>query len=85
MEHRHINLAPGEWPLAAVESLYERGSDSDVWQFIGLVVNVPYGQAAESALAAEEVSEVYGLPKLVANIIKRTRRTEKHARKRQGL
>lgn len=30
MEHRHIDIKPGQWGVAVVHSIWKRGSDADI-------------------------------------------------------
>jgi hypothetical protein len=61
MEHRHINLKPGQWGVAAVHSIWERGSDHDIKELIHLVrVNPAVADAVRRAIPH---SKVYGFPR----------------------
>jgi len=30
MEHRHIDVKPGQWGVAVIHSIWERGTDEDI-------------------------------------------------------
>ena len=61
MKHRHINIKNGEWGVAVVHSIWERGSDDDIRELIREVkTNVKTANAVRRAIPH---SEVYGWPR----------------------
>jgi hypothetical protein len=61
MEHRHINIKSGQWGVALIHSIWERGSDADIKLLIREVRANP--EAADAVRRAIPSSEVYGFPK----------------------
>lgn len=74
MEHRHLDVAPGRWSVAVVDSILERGGASDVWALLDELRRDPFGEAARAAEAAIEHSDVYGYPRLIAACLEKWRR-----------
>ncbi|MSP15942.1 MAG: hypothetical protein EXR73_04910 [Myxococcales bacterium] len=74
MEHRHINVAPGCWSVAVVESILERGGASDVWALLDELRRDPAGEPARAAESAIANSTVYGYPQLIAACLEKWRR-----------
>ena len=61
MKHRHINTKNGEWGVAVVHSIWERGSDDDIRELVREVkTNVKTADAVRRAIPH---SEVYGWPR----------------------
>jgi len=61
MEHRHINTKHGEWTVAMVHSIWERGLEADIW---ALIQEVKHNTAAADAVRkAIPHSTVYGWPR----------------------
>ncbi len=58
MEHRHIDVKPGQWEVAVVHSIWERGSDADIKARIREVKINP--EAADAVRRAIPHSQVYG-------------------------
>jgi hypothetical protein len=52
MDHRHLDIAPGEWGVAVVESIWERGSDQDVLSLLREVRSNPHGPASAAVRRA---------------------------------
>jgi hypothetical protein len=71
MEHRHIDMEPGEWSVAAVESVWERGSDHDVAALLAECRDNPSGPAARAVRKAIPHSTVYGFPTLFRLVLER--------------
>jgi hypothetical protein len=63
MQHRHLDSA--HITTAAVASILERGSASDLRALFSDLKRDPHGAAAAAALRAAEASEVYGYPELL--------------------
>lgn len=61
MKHRHINTKHNEWGVAAIHSIWERGSEEDICALIH-EVKTNY-KAADAVRRAIPHSEVYGWPK----------------------
>ena len=61
MEHRHIDLQVGQWGVAAVHSIWERGSDADIKALIRRVKTDP--GVADAVRRAIPHSKVYGYPR----------------------
>ena len=61
MEHRHIDVKPGQWGVAVVESIWERGSDKEIIAPIKEIKTNP--NAADAVKRAIPHSKVYGFPK----------------------
>ncbi len=61
MEHRHINVLPGQWGVAVIHSIWERGSDADIKALIREVKVNP--EAADAVRRAIPHSNVYGFPR----------------------
>ena len=61
MKHRHIEVAPGQWGVAVIHSIWERGSDEDIKALIREVKVNP--EAAEAVRRAIPHSNVYGFPR----------------------
>jgi len=61
MEHRHLNTKPGEWGVAVIHSIWERGSDEDLCDLIREVKINP--KAADAVRRAIPYSKVYGWPR----------------------
>jgi len=61
MEHRHINIQPGQWGVAVIHSIWERGSDDEIKALIHHVRNDP--RVADAVRRAIPHSDVYGFPK----------------------
>lgn len=61
MEHRHINTKNDEWGVAAVHSIWERGSEDDIRELIREVKR--NAKAADAVRRAIPHSEVYGWPR----------------------
>jgi hypothetical protein len=74
MEHRHLNVEPGRWSAAVVDSILERGGASDVWALLDELRRDPHGEAARAAEAAIATSEVYGYPQLIEACLEKWRR-----------
>jgi hypothetical protein len=62
MEHRHLDISPGEWGVAVVESIWERGSDQDILGLLREVRRNPNGPASAAVRRALPRSSVYGYP-----------------------
>jgi hypothetical protein len=65
MRHRHIEVAAGQWSVAVVDSILERGGASDVIALLAELRRDPNGAAARAAEASARHSEVYGYPELI--------------------
>lgn len=61
MEHRHIDIRPGQWGVAVIHSIWERGTDEDIKALIRAVKTDP--KAADAVRRAIPHSQVYGFPK----------------------
>lgn len=61
MKHRHIHTKKGEWGVAAIHSIWERGSDSDIRELMREVKRDV--KAADAVKRALPHSEVYGWPR----------------------
>lgn len=61
MEHRHIDITPGQWGVAVIHSIWERGTDEEIKVLIRQVKINP--EAADAVRRAIPHSEVYGFPK----------------------
>ncbi len=61
MEHRHIEVRPGQWGVAVIHSIWERGSDADIKALIREVKVNP--EAADAVKRAIPHSNVYGFPR----------------------
>lgn len=61
MEHRHINIKPGQWNVATIHSIWERGAEEDVCALISEVRK--NSDAAHAVRRAIPHSKVYGWPK----------------------
>ena len=48
MEHRHLDISPGEWGVAVVESIWERGSDPDILATSGEMARTTADQTGSS-------------------------------------
>lgn len=74
MGHRHLDVAPGQWSIAIVDSILERGGASDVRTLLAELQRDPFGPAAVAAEAAAARSSVYGYPQLIAACLEKWRR-----------
>jgi hypothetical protein len=74
MEHRHLNVEPGRWSIAVVDSILERGGASDVWALLHELRRDPFGEAARVAEQAAATSTVYGYPQLIVACLEKWRR-----------
>jgi len=61
MEHRHLNIKPGQWNVAIVHSIWERGSEEDICALISEVRKNP--EAVQAVKKAIPYSRVYGWPR----------------------
>lgn len=61
MEHRHINVEDGEWGVAVVDAIWERGSEEDILTLIRAIKT--NADAAEAVRRAIPHSQVYGWPR----------------------
>ena len=57
MEHRHINVEPGQWGVAVIHSIWERGMDDEIKALIREVKTNPI--AADAVRRAIPHSNVY--------------------------
>lgn len=71
MEHRHLDLEPDQWGVAAVESIWERGSDADIVALLRECKKDPSSAAARAVRKAIPQSKTYGFPKMFALFLKR--------------
>lgn len=69
MEHRHINVLPGQWGVAVIHSIWERGSDADIKALIREVKVNP--EAADAVRRAIPHSNVYGFPRFFELYLKK--------------
>lgn len=69
MEHRHLDVKPGQWGPAVVHSIWERGSDADIKALIRQVRINP--EAAEAVRKAIPHSDVYGYPKFFKMLLEK--------------
>lgn len=61
MAHRHIDVKPGQWGVAVIHSIWERGSDDEIKALIRKVkTDLEVADAVQRAIPC---SEVYGFPK----------------------
>lgn len=61
MEHRHINIKDGQWTVAMIHSIWERGLEADI---CALIQEVKHNSAAADAVRkAISHSDVYGWPR----------------------
>jgi hypothetical protein len=74
MQHRHLNVEPGRWSIAVVDSILERGGASDVRALLDELQRDPFGEAARAAEAAAANSAVYGYPQLIVACLEKWRR-----------
>jgi len=74
MRHRHLNEGVPASSVAAVDSVFERGSYDDIRSFLARICAEPYGEEAEAALTASRHSDVYGWPSLTRLWIQDARR-----------
>lgn len=69
MKHRHVDLPDDYWNYETVESVFERGSDAEVWALLKAVRREPSGDAARATLQAVQNNRYYGwssaLPRLI--------------------
>ncbi|NOY69338.1 MAG: hypothetical protein GXP53_07590 [Deltaproteobacteria bacterium] len=61
MEHRHIDVKPGQWGVAVIHSIWERGTDDEIKALIRAVKTNPH--AADAVRRAIPHSDVYGFPR----------------------
>jgi hypothetical protein len=73
MIHRHLDTREGEWSVAVVESIWERGMDSDIVGLLQIVRGAPFGAAAQAVEKALPHSKVYGYPRLFRIALERWR------------
>lgn len=73
MEHRHLDVEPGRWSVAVVESILERGGASDVRALLDELRREPFGVAARAAETAAANSAVYGYPQLIVACLEKWR------------
>jgi hypothetical protein len=59
MMHRHLNVTYGEWSIAVIESLWERGTDRDIVGLLQILREDPFGAAAQAVEKALPHSKVY--------------------------
>jgi len=73
MEHRHIHTGhladPDFGSIAAVLSVFERGDYDDMRDLYRRVWSDPWGDVAEVALRAANISDVYGRPLTLKRMI----------------
>lgn len=77
MDHRHLTPDVDPASVAAVESVFERGSYQDVLELLTRVYTDPWSAEAEAVLEASQVSEVYGYPRLAQLLIEGARSDQK--------
>lgn len=73
MIHRHLNILEGEWSVAVIESIWERGADRDVIALLRTLRKEPFGAAAQAVQKALPHSKVYGYPTLFRIALERWR------------
>jgi hypothetical protein len=73
MIHRHLDTREGDWSVAVVESLWERGADRDVIALLRILRKEPFGAAAQAVQKALPHSKVYGYPALFRIALERWR------------
>ena len=71
--HRHLNVTYGEWSIAVIESLWERGTDRDIVGLLQILREDPFGAAAQAVEKALPHSRVYGYPRLFRIALERWR------------
>jgi hypothetical protein len=64
MRHSHLDMGDTDWSIAIVESVLERGPDSEIIALLKAVRKNPYGPAAEAVLRSIPHLRVYGYPKM---------------------
>ena len=69
MEHRHLDIKPGQWGSAVIHSIWERGSDADIKALIRQVKSNP--EAAAAVKKAIPHSDVYGYPKFFKMLLEK--------------
>jgi hypothetical protein len=73
MIHRHLDTREGDWSVAVVESLWERGMDRDIVELLRILRGDPFGAAAQAVEKALPHSKVYGYPRLFRIALERWR------------
>jgi hypothetical protein len=73
MTHRHLDTREGDWSVAVVESLWERGADRDVIALLRILRKEPFGAAAQAVQKALPHSKVYGYTALFRIALERWR------------
>ncbi len=73
MIHRHLDTREGDWSVAVVESLWERGMDRDIVELLKILRGAPFGAAAQAVEKALLHSKVYGYPRLFGIALERWR------------
>jgi hypothetical protein len=73
MIHRHLNVPEGEWSVAVIESIWERGADRDVIALLRTLRKEPFGAAAQAVEKTLPHSKVYGYPTLFRVALERWR------------
>jgi hypothetical protein len=73
MIHRHLNVSEGEWSVAVIESIWERGADRDVIALLRTLRKEPFGAAAQAVEKTLAHSKVYGYPRLFGIALERWR------------
>ena len=69
MEHRHIDIRPGQWGMAVIHSIWERGTDEEIKALIREVRTNP--EAADAVRRAIPHSQAYGFPKFFKMYLKK--------------
>ena len=70
VEHRHIDVKEGQWGVAVIHSIWERGSDEDILALIREVKRNP--KAASAVRRAIPHSRVYGWPRFFKLLLEKT-------------
>jgi len=73
MIHRHLDTRQGDWSVAVVESMWERGTDRNIVELLQILRGDPFGAAAQAVEKALPHSKVYGYPRLFGIALERWR------------